>query len=59
MHMNHRWTGGLALALALALVTCAPTDAGADDESSAPSVEATPVDASPTATPVPEDPDEY
>jgi predicted small secreted protein len=58
MHMKHRWTGALLLALALALAACTPTDAGADDESTAPSVEAAPVEASQAATPVP-DPDEY
>lgn len=56
MHMKHRWTGGLLLALAVASAACTPTDAGADDESAAPSVEAAPADASPTAVP---DPDEY
>ena len=54
MHMKHRWTGSVLLALAVALAACTPTDAGADDESTAPTVEA-----SPTATPVPQDPDEY
>ena len=54
MRMKHRWTGALLLALAVALAACTPTDAGADDESSAPNVEA-----SSEATPVPEDPDEY
>ena len=53
MHVKHRWIGGLLLALALALAACTPTDAGADDESIAPNVEA-----APAATPVP-DPDEY
>ena len=58
MDMKHRWTGVLLIALGLALGACTPTDAGADDESTAPSVEASPVEANPTATPVP-DPDEY
>jgi starvation-inducible outer membrane lipoprotein len=53
MHMKQRWIGVLLLALALALAACAPPDAGADDESAAPRV-----DAAPAATPVP-DPDEY
>lgn len=36
MRMKHRWTGGLALATALMLGACAPTQQGAD-ESDAPS----------------------
>jgi hypothetical protein len=40
MGMKLRWTGGLLVATALALGACAPTDAGADDESASPSTEA-------------------
>jgi hypothetical protein len=40
MRMKHRWTGALLLAAALALGACAPTDAGADDESASPTTEA-------------------
>ncbi len=54
--MKHRWTGGLLLALAVTLAACAPPDAGANDESAAPSVETAPAEASPTPVP---DPDEY
>ena len=39
MRMKHRWTGALLLAAALALGACAPTDAGADDESASPTTE--------------------
>ncbi len=46
--MKHRLTGALLLVFAVALAACTPTDAGgADDESAAPSVEASPTDASP------------
>jgi hypothetical protein len=62
MRMKHRLTGGLLMAFAVALAACTPTDAGADDESAAPSVEVAPsVEAAPadvSPTPVP-DPDEY
>ena len=40
MRMKHRWTGGLALATALMLGACAPTQQGAD-ESESPAVETT------------------
>lgn len=36
MRMKHRWIGGLAIAAALTLGACAPTQQGAD-ESAAPS----------------------
>jgi hypothetical protein len=38
MRMKHRWIGGLALATALTLGACAPTQQGAE-ESEAPAVE--------------------
>ena len=38
MRMKHRWTGGLALAAALMLGACAPTQQGAE-ESESPAVE--------------------
>jgi hypothetical protein len=40
MRMKYRWTASLLLATALALGACAPTDAGADDESASPTTDA-------------------
>jgi hypothetical protein len=60
--MKHRWIGGLLLSAALTLAACAPPDAGADDESAAPTVEPStaPADAaSPTPGPTPTEADEY
>ena len=52
--MKHRWTGGLLLAAALTLAACAPPDAGVDDESAAPSAEASTAPGADAASPTPE-----
>ena len=50
MRMKHRWIGVLLMAAVLALGACAPTDAGADDESASPTTNAEATDA-PSAAP--------
>lgn len=50
MRMKHRWIGGLAIAAALTLGACAPTQQGAD-ESAAPSQAAD--NSTPAPTPAP------
>lgn len=52
MRMKHRWIGGLAIAAALTLGACAPTQQGAD-ESAAPSQAAENSSAAPVPTPAP------
>ena len=52
--MTHRWIGGLVLAAALTMAACAPPDAGADDESAAPTVEASTDPGADAASPTPE-----
>jgi hypothetical protein len=59
MRMKHRWTGALLLVAALTLGACAPTDAGGDAESAAPTIEASADAASPTPAPTPTEADEY
>ena len=67
MRMKQRWIGGMLLGAALTLGACAPPDAGAEEESVAPtadpsdepSVEASAEAASPTPTPTPTLADDY